>query len=80
MGYIINVNSESKQALALLEIAKTFDFIEIKRVKTTRTKKSATLSQKEKFKKRIVENLEQVELLKKGKLQTRTLDDFLNEL
>lgn len=80
MGYIINVNSESKQALALLEIAKTFDFTEIKKVKTTRTKKSTTPSPKEKFKKRIVENLEQVELLKKGKLQTRNLDDFLNEL
>lgn len=35
MGYIVTINSESKQALALLEIVKSFDFTKVKKIKKT---------------------------------------------
>lgn len=79
MPVTITINDNSKQALAFLEYAKSLDFVKIKEEKTVLA--SSTLNtQQEKFKKRMRKNLQQVELLKKGKLRTQPLDEFLNSL
>ena len=78
MGYIIKINSESKQALAFLDYAKKLGF-KVSKEKTALAS-PALNPQQEKFKKRMRRNLQQVELLKKGKLKTQPLDEFLNSL
>ncbi|GIZ15058.1 hypothetical protein [Capnocytophaga catalasegens] len=85
MGYIININSESKQALAFIEFAKTFDFTEITKVKTKKTalgkpETGTYNAEQQAFRKRMRRNLQQIELLKKGKLKTQPLDEFLKSL
>lgn len=75
MGYIITIESESKQALAFLDYARSLDFVRISKGKPIVYHK-----EQEAFKKRMRKNLQQVALHKKGKLKTDSLDDFLNSL
>ncbi|AEK23407.1 hypothetical protein [Capnocytophaga canimorsus] len=79
MGYIIKINSESKQALAFLEFAKSLDFVKVTKEKTALV--SPTLNpQQEKFKKKFVKALQEVKDIRAGKKKARNLDEVLNEL
>lgn len=44
MGYIIKINSESKQALAFLEFAKSLDFVKVTKEKTALAKPATALN------------------------------------
>lgn len=81
MGYIIKVNSESKQALAFLEFAKSLDFVKVTKEKTTLAKPATALnSQQEKFKRRLKNSIKSLEEARAGKVETQSLDDFLKSL
>lgn len=51
MGYIITINSESKQALDLVKYLKNLDFVKVKKEKDVLTKpeKKSTVNDKEKL-------------------------------
>ncbi|ATA67296.1 hypothetical protein CAPN004_02350 [Capnocytophaga cynodegmi] len=78
MGYIITINSESKQALALLEIAKTFDFTEITKVKT-KPKKVLTAKEKN-FLKRLNRSATHAKEIAEGKRKGNSVNALLNEI
>lgn len=74
------LNGTEKDLKLLLDISKKIG-IDLKVVKEKTALASPALNpQQEKFKKRMRRNLQQVELLKKGKLKTQPLDEFLNSL
>ncbi|MDO4729435.1 MAG: hypothetical protein Q4B43_10595 [Bacteroidota bacterium] len=68
-------NGTAKDLKLLLDISQKIG-IDLKVVE----EKTALNPQQEKFKKRMRKNLQQVELLKKGKLKTQPLDEFLESL
>ncbi|GIM59846.1 hypothetical protein [Capnocytophaga canimorsus] len=81
MGYIITINSESKQALAFLEYAKSLDFVKIKEEKTALVSPTTTLNQQqEKFKKKFIKALQEAKDIRAGKKKAIPLKDFLDEL
>lgn len=82
MVYIVTINSESKQALALLEIVKSFDFAEVKKIKKTALAKPTRVYTKkeEEFRKNFKEALLEVKKIRSGKSKARNLDEVLNEL
>lgn len=82
MGYIVTINSESKQALALLEIVKSFDFAEVKKIKKTALAKPTRVytEKEEKFKKMLTQGLKEMKAIRSGKMKAGKLEDLLNEL
>lgn len=81
MSVTLIINDNSKQALAFLKYAKSLDFVKIKKEKTVLTESEITLNpQQEKFKKRFTKALQNLEDARAGKVETQSLDDFLNSL
>lgn len=74
MPYTITIDDSSKQALLFVEYVKSLDFARV-------TKSNKELTAKEKaFKEMITERVKEVKAVRTGKVQTRDLDEVLNEL
>lgn len=82
MGYIVTINSESKQALALLEIVKSFDFTEVKKIKKTAlAKPEIGLTTKEKaYLKRLNRSATHAKEIASGKRKGNSVNALLNEI
>ena len=78
MPYTITIDDSSKQALLFVEYVKSLDFARVTKSSISSNKE---LTAKEKaFKEMITERVKEAKAVRTGKVQTRDLDEVLNEL
>lgn len=74
-------NGTAKDLKLLLDISKKIGIdLKVVKEKNALAKPVVYNAEQQAFKKRMCKNLQQVELLKKGKLKTHPLDELLNSL
>lgn len=88
MPYVATINSNSPQALEVVEYLKTFDFVKVTKEKSfAKTKKKAAVSEplefspkERKLQKKINQGLKELQEFRAGKMELQELNDFLNEI